>query len=196
MNIIKKALLSFSFIAACGISTAASADVITDTVASNPNLAITFTSPYTFTHDILDSGFLVGTDTVTAANLSIKLTDDNGNEEYQFVVGAGQTISYTQANGLWKVANNDSNGTTQLITLSATSITDLNTDGLLSVTVKSLNNGDNFFFASSILSATVTKGEVTDPAGEVPEPTTVALVGLGLLGFAASRRKSAKSKNA
>jgi hypothetical protein len=41
---------------------------------------------------------------------------------------------------------------------------------------------------------------VTPPAppagGTVPEPATTALLGLGLLGFAASRRKSASSKNA
>lgn len=36
----------------------------------------------------------------------------------------------------------------------------------------------------------------TATISDVPEPATVALVGLGLLGFAASRRKSAKSKNA
>lgn len=34
-----------------------------------------------------------------------------------------------------------------------------------------------------------------NPPSAVPEPSTVALLGLGLLGFAASRRKSAKSNN-
>jgi PEP-CTERM motif len=40
----------------------------------------------------------------------------------------------------------------------------------------------------------ITAGQTA--AAAVPEPTTVALIGLGLLGFAASRHKSAKSKNA
>ena len=46
---------------------------------------------------------------------------------------------------------------------------------------------------SSILSNGLT---VTGVASSVPEPTSIALLGFGLLGFAASRSKSVKTKNA
>jgi hypothetical protein len=39
-------------------------------------------------------------------------------------------------------------------------------------------------------------GEPGLPPAEIPEPTTVALLGLGLLGFAAARRKAGKSRAA
>ena len=46
----------------------------------------------------------------------------------------------------------------------------------------------------SFLIYNLSTGAPNPPSG-VPEPTTVALFGLGLLGFAASRRKSAKNNN-
>lgn len=52
---------------------------------------------------------------------------------------------------------------------------------------------DNRFYNPANFS--VVAEQVADPSG-VPEPATVALLGLGLLGFVASRRKAAKSTNA
>lgn len=56
----------------------------------------------------------------------------------------------------------------------------------------SLAGGGNetFFIANSA------NDDGGSPPAAVPEPTTVALLGLGLVGFVASRRKSATSKNA
>lgn len=147
----------------------------------------------TYTHNIL-SGFAdVGSydpllDTITSAILRVSLIDAGGPESYTYALdtifsGNFQNVPASRTDVL-----NFGPG----LVLSALAV-DGTLDVVLTVTAGS------FTFASSTLEAQVTKGEeqvrtnAQVSANAIPEPGSIALVGLGLLGLGVLRRKKIKS---
>ena len=131
------------------------------------------TSFLSFVHDITDDGFSVG-DTITSATVAIHLTDDNGSEDYTYLIGVGQTES----------ASNVPTNSTDTYTLSVGSLADLQDDGKIDIkiTITSANNNLSINFADSTLTAQVTpQGRVGTT--DVPAPATPLLLATGLTMF-------------
>ena len=85
---------------------------------------------------------------------------------------------------------------TETVILTAPSIADLQADGLIGVKVEvqqqSSGQPSDFVFDRSELTVDFTKaGANLNPAANVPEPATLALVGLGLTGLGFRRRRQA-----
>ncbi|MDB5855361.1 MAG: secreted protein containing bacterial domain [Herminiimonas sp.] len=186
MNGFTDGVFSLACIGALCVSVPANALVITlaDTVAADPDIAITESpvATYTFEHNFVDDGFVVGTDVFTSAGLTIRLTDTTSNENSSVSVGGGvQTVLGGN------VDNNSVNlslpaGTVVTFSLNPAALADLNADGKLSVKVSSTSN--DFFFADSTLSGQITR------VASVPEPLPLALMALGFMGLSAARRRS------
>jgi hypothetical protein len=97
--------------------------------------------------------------------------------------GNGTLLSTAVIDGALSALKNTFNWTNHIVGLNATG----STNGNVTLQIDELIGGyaalDNFRIAASD-----TSGDVGNPA---PEPTTIALLGLGLAGFAASRRRKA-----
>ncbi len=132
---------------------------------------------YSYRHDITDWGFNPATDYVTNFSLSIDLWDDSNRDGSEVAyIGISNVLG-----GLVFDITDDFNG------WSLFGLAELNAFGTLSVTVTSvcllLTCGD-FVVGTSTL--------VANGYSQVPEPGTIALLGLGLLGVGLGRRKLAK----
>ncbi|VAW95086.1 RND efflux system, inner membrane transporter CmeB [hydrothermal vent metagenome] len=131
--------------------------------------------------NILDAGYNPASQEITSATIGLNLRDDRGWFE-RFLIPEFANLSAGLNTYSWEVDTGTSSfSIDSLLTLSDT--------GLLDVTLVA-TFGD-FYFDYATLTVDAVNGAV-----QIPEPTSLALMGLGLLGlaFVQRRKKSAHQK--
>lgn len=156
------------------------------TIDFNPAPQISAASSFSFTHDLTapEVGFNVGSDTITDYKLTINLHNDQGQLDIVNIDQPGNI--FTDGVALlfnWKSASVNTGDSYEGVL----SLTDT---GKLFVTVKSLLG--SFFLDSSELVANGARGTLNTASISVavPEPTSIALLAMGMIGIAVMRRSN------
>jgi hypothetical protein len=200
MKKLKQLVLSLLLVASSNVSNA-SIYTFTDVVDPDPDVLISFGNhkSYSYTHNILDDGYNVLTDSIISASLVLNFRDESTD-------AAAESVSFTFDLSPFGTQIITSGGATFTTTFSGLALSGLlSPDGILNVTLDNAGttnghqvNRSDFLFLDSTLIVTAdgTSNEDTpiQLAQAVPEPVSLALMGIGLagMGWTSRKRKAAK----
>jgi len=150
----------------------------------DPGNARITSSTYSYTHNILDNGFLPGIDSIIEATLTLVLTDDALFGDFPIIGDREESVSFRFDGGRWTMSQD-----VDFLDVFDFRLDNLLTDGVLNVSLRATRGDFRFLFSSLFVQA--------DRAA-VAEPASIALFGFGLLGLAvfavrANRRRPAAS---
>jgi hypothetical protein len=196
MNAIRKMFHGMAMVSALGVWSSAGAVIIVDTVDPDPNIGINSPGNYSYTHNFTDNStpndFTAGTDEITAADIQLWFSDDNGSESFNISLGDAPQVF---------TIDNIGNSKDFSYEISA-SLSALNSSGMLDVKIELISCSNNHCtpavtFDKSVLTATASREtniQTLSSVSAVPEPETLLLfgTGFGLLGLGRCRLRKTK----
>jgi hypothetical protein len=175
----------FSLIALAALTGTAQAAFVPATWMDDyvTNQEVSVGSPAEYFHDITFDGFNVGHDLVTDFLLTIDLYDDESDKRFE-----GE-LAFVDIPGVLgdRFVSNFQFGDGAYAGASLVGIFELNLLGQLSVTVSSL-------YGDFVLTGSHLVANGLQQVASVPEPGTLGLLGLGLLGIAAGTRRRSSAR--